>query len=65
MSDKLEMEQRKIAVEFAVRAAAASPALFAATKTNAERNAGQMIVRDAKTIYKYLFQEKQEKPDKP
>ena len=54
--EQKEPEKRKTALELAIKAAAACPDFFSRTVTNKERELGAMIVREAKTIYAYLYQ---------
>jgi hypothetical protein len=52
-----EAEKRKEAIELAIKTAAACPEFFSKSATGTERTLGDMIVREAKTIYGYLFPE--------
>jgi len=50
-----ESVKRKEAMELALKAVATCPEFFSKSVTNTERTLGAMIVREAKTIYDYLF----------
>jgi len=55
-----EYEKRKEALELAIKAASAYPDFFSKAATPTERTLGKMIVREAKTIYEYLFPNQEE-----
>jgi len=55
-----ELEKRREALELAIKAVTACPDFFSKTVTNNERTLGTMVVREAKTIYGYLFQEEKQ-----
>jgi hypothetical protein len=55
-----ETEKRKEALELAIKTAAVCPDFFSKSATSTERTLGAMIVREAKTIYGYLFQEEKQ-----
>ena len=50
-----EEEKRKEALELALKTVTVCPDFFSKSVTNTERTLGTMIVREAKTIYAYLF----------
>jgi len=52
-----EKMRRKEVLELALKTAATNPDYFVRTLTNKERTLGAMIVREAKTIYEYLYPE--------
>ena len=52
-----ESVKRKEAMELAIKTAEVCPEFFSKSATNTERTLGAMIVREAKTIYDYLYSE--------
>jgi len=52
-----EIVKRKEAMELALKTVAACPDFFSKSATSTERTIGAMIVREAKTIYDYLYSE--------
>jgi len=61
MSDERREEMRKTALELAVKAFAACPALFE-KRSPQGTTVGRMIVQEAKIIYDYLCQGLEGKP---
>jgi hypothetical protein len=55
-----ESEKRKEALELAIKTVTACPEFFSKSATSTERTLGTMIVREAKTIYGYLFPEEKQ-----
>jgi len=52
-----ETLRRKEVLELAIKTVAACPGFFQRTVTNKEQTLGAMAVREAKTIYEYLYPE--------
>jgi hypothetical protein len=53
------MRRRKV-LELALQAVATCPDFFSKSATNTDRTVGAMVVREAKTIYGYLYPEEKQ-----